>query len=91
MLEIQLEGVRVAMLHDAGPARGRVERLRARFPAAALVVFDHSHLPLHVTAAPGGLQIFEPGSPTERRRTPCRTMGVATVGAGEIVATHMEF
>lgn len=73
-LEVELGGRTVALLHDAGPAKGRLERLRARFPAADAVVFGHSHLPLHECA--GGFQIFNPGSPTERRRAPRRSMGL---------------
>ncbi|HYY45161.1 MAG TPA: metallophosphoesterase family protein, partial [Actinomycetota bacterium] len=30
--EMELDGVRVAMLHDSGPSRRRRERMRARFP-----------------------------------------------------------
>ena len=56
------------MIHDAGPAKGRLERLRARFPDADAVVFGHSHMPLHEER--DGFQIFNPGSPTERRRAP---------------------
>ena len=71
---------RLAMVHDAGPARGRLERLRRRFPDVDAVVFGHSHLPLH--EQDGGFQIFNPGSPTERRRAPTRTMGLAHAEAG---------
>jgi predicted phosphodiesterase len=53
-----------------------LERLRSRFPEADAVVFGHSHIPLHARA-PDGFQIFNPGSPTERRRSPHHTMGVA--------------
>jgi putative phosphoesterase len=76
-------GARIGMVHDAGPAHGRLERLRRRFDGAAdAVVFGHSHAPLH-EQAPDGFQIFNPGSPTERRRQPRHTMGVARVdGAG---------
>ncbi len=70
------------MIHDAGPRRGRLERLRAAFPRADAVVFGHSHMPLH--EADGGFQIFNPGSPTERRRAPNHMMGVAEVAAGAI-------
>jgi predicted phosphodiesterase len=45
------------------------------------VIFGHSHLPLHETAA-DGFQLFNPGSPTERRRAPWHTMGLATVQDG---------
>jgi uncharacterized protein len=68
------------MIHDAGPAAGRLARLRRRFPDADAVVFGHSHLPLLEEAE--GFAIFNPGSPTERRRAPRHTMGIATVRAG---------
>jgi uncharacterized protein len=74
MLEIELAGQVVAVVHDAGAARGRLARLRRRFPDAAAVVFGHSHLPLHEEE--DGFQIFNPGSPTERRRAPRPSMGL---------------
>ncbi len=73
-LEVELGGHTVAVLHDAGPTKGRLARLRARFPDADAVVFGHSHMPLHEQE--GGFQIFNPGSPTERRRAPCPSMGL---------------
>jgi putative phosphoesterase len=79
---VEAEGARLAMVHDAGPARGRLERLRRRFPDADGVVFGHSHLPLHVRRQ--GFQIFNPGSPTERRRAPVRSMGLARVERGRL-------
>ena len=75
-------GARIALVHDAGPARGRVERMRRRFPDADAVVFGHSHIPLHVVD--GGFQLFNPGSPTDRRRQPRHTMGRATAEDGAI-------
>src|SRR3954452_10897325 len=69
---------RIAMVHDAGPASGRLERMRARFPDADAVVFGHSHIPLHEERR--GFHIFNPGSPTDRRRQPGHTMGLAEVG-----------
>jgi predicted phosphodiesterase len=81
--EVQADGARIALMHDAGPATGRLARLKRRFPDADAVVFGHSHLPLHQTA-PDGFQIFNPGSPTERRRAPSHTMGLAHVGDGTL-------
>ena len=76
---VEADGARIAMLHDAGPRAGRLERMRRRFgDRAEIVVFGHSHLPLH-EEAPDGFQIFNPGSPTERRRAPAHTMGRITV------------
>jgi putative phosphoesterase len=73
-------GARIAMLHDAGPADGRLGRMRARFPDADAVVFGHSHIPLHERDEATGFQIFNPGSPTDRRRQPTHTMGQARIG-----------
>jgi uncharacterized protein len=76
-------GARVAVVHDAGPSRARLARLRARFPTAQAVIFGHSHLPLH-ERSDDGFQIFNPGSPTERRRSPVHTMGMAHVVNGGV-------
>jgi len=76
---VEVEDARIAMVHDAGPASGRLGRMRARFGEVAdAVVFGHSHLPLH-EREPGGFQIFNPGSPTERRRARAHTMGLLRV------------
>ena len=86
-LSVDIDGVTVAMLHDAGPAKGRLDRLRARFPDAAAVVFGHSHIPLHEER--DGFHIFNPGSPTDRRRQPRHTMGVAEVSRGTVAFRHL--
>jgi uncharacterized protein len=75
-------GAKIAMVHDAGPAAGRLERMRARFPEADALVFGHSHIPLHEER--DGFQIFNPGSPTDRRAQPRHTMGIAEVDDGRI-------
>lgn len=68
----------IVVVHDAGPAPGRLRRMRKRFPDADAVIFGHSHIALH-ERAPDGFQIFNPGSPTERRRAAHHTMGIVTV------------
>jgi uncharacterized protein len=77
------DGPKLAVVHDAGPRTGRLERLRLRFPEADAVVFGHSHLPLHEQR--DWFQIFNPGSPTERRRAPHHSMGLARVEHGALV------
>ena len=80
---VEAAGARIAMVHDGGPAAGRLERLRQAYGERAdAVVFGHSHLPLHEES--GGFQIFNPGSPTERRRAPRHTMGIARVEDGAV-------
>jgi putative phosphoesterase len=80
---VTVDGATIALTHDAGPAKGRLARMRRRFPDADAVVFGHSHIPLHERAE-DGFQIFNPGSPTERRRSPAHTMGIAQVNGGRV-------
>jgi len=91
-LTLGLESGRtLAVVHDAGPARGRLARLRGRFPEADAVVFGHSHLPLHEEGEGelAGFQIFNPGSPTERRRAPRPSMGLLEAGPGGLRFEHV--
>jgi uncharacterized protein len=85
---VELDGARIAILHDSGPASGRLERMRRRFPDADAVVFGHSHLPLLESSR--GFTIFNPGSPTERRRAPVHTMGEAVVADGRVEFSLIE-
>jgi uncharacterized protein len=84
---VEIAGVRLGVVHDAGPARGRLGRLRRHLPDTDAAIFGHSHLPLHERE--GDFQIFNPGSPTERRRAPHRSMGLATVEASQIRFEHV--
>jgi putative phosphoesterase len=80
---IPADNHRLAIVHDAGAAAGRLRRMRARFGTADAVIFGHSHIPLHEWA-PDGFQIFNPGSPTDRRRQPRHTMGLCQVRGGRL-------
>jgi putative phosphoesterase len=84
---VEVGGVRIGVIHDAGPRRGRLARMRREFPDADAVIFGHSHLPL--LEAEEGFQIFNPGSPTERRGAPARAMGIAEVERSEIRFRHL--
>ena len=81
-LELVLEGVRIGMVHAPGPALRRFAALRFAFPSCDAVIFGHTHIPEH--AELDGFQIFNPGSPTERRRAPAHTMGIATIAGGRV-------
>lgn len=87
--EVEVAGVRVAMVHDSGAAKGRTARLRRRFPHADVVVFGHSHIPWRERTADGQLH-FNPGSPTERRRQPHHTVGVLVLADGRVVDDRIE-
>lgn len=86
-LQVEVGGRTIAVVHDAGPAKGRLTRMRTRFPGADAVVFGHSHLPLHEEE--GGFQIFNPGSPTERRRAPRHSMGLLHPSAAGLRFEHL--
>jgi putative phosphoesterase len=80
--ELDLDGLSVALVHDSGAASGRLARMRRTFPGAGLVVFGHSHIPLDESGA--DLRIFNPGSPTDRRRQPHGTLGLLTINSGRL-------
>ncbi len=85
--EFEVDGLRIAMIHDAGPAARRTARMRRRFPAADLVVFGHSHIPMDQTG--DGVRIFNPGSPTDRRRRPHGTIGLLRVEGGRVIEAQI--
>jgi putative phosphoesterase len=82
-VHLELAGVRFAMVHETGPARGREQRCAERFPEADVLVFGHSHIPWDTTAA-NGLRLLNPGSPTDRRRQPACTYMTAEVADGVV-------
>jgi putative phosphoesterase len=83
-LEFDVAGVRIGLVHDGGPRAGRIGRLQRDFPAAAAVIFGHSHIPLLERDPATDFQIFNPGSPSDKRRQPAFTMGWAEVRGAEI-------
>ncbi len=85
LLHLELAGVAVGMIHDAGPSLGRARRMQRRFPEAAVVVFGHSHVPYDDLGA-DGQRLFNPGSPTLRRRQPHHTIGELLLDDGRVAA-----
>lgn len=83
-----LGGARIAMVHDAGARQGRGTRVRRWFPDADLVVYGHSHEPF--AGFDAGMRLFNPGSPTQRRRQPFTTYGVVEITDGKVIRTIIE-
>ncbi|MEU4258130.1 metallophosphoesterase family protein [Streptomyces fradiae] len=84
----ELAGLRLAVVHETGPAAGRERRCAERFPDADLLVFGHSHIPWD-SVADGRLRLLNPGSPTDRRRQPHRTYMTATVTGGRLARVRL--
>jgi uncharacterized protein len=74
---VEVEGARIGMVHIAGPAAGREDRLASEFSGCAGVIYGHTHVP--VVGRHGDVWILNPGSPTERRRAPFHAMLVLEV------------
>ncbi len=87
-LELELSGVRIAMIHDSGARAGREGRMVRRFPEAQVVVFGHSHDPL-VHPVPGGPLLVNPGSPTQRRRQPVHTVAWLELAGGQVAQAEI--
>ena len=87
--EFAIDGVNFAMIHDSGAATGRMARMRKRFPVADCVIFGHSHIPMNEVNDDKTLRLFNPGSPTDKRRQPHRTMGFITVTAGQLTKAEI--
>ncbi len=75
---IEVAGCRIGLLHGHGPGRTH-PTLRAlqAFPAAHCVVFGHTHVPYN--GRHGQTLLFNPGSPTDRRRMPRCSYGILHV------------
>jgi putative phosphoesterase len=86
-VRLTLNGLSIGMIHDSGQAAGRTGRMRKLFPEAGLVVFGHSHIPMDRTG--DGVRIFNPGSPTDRRRQPHGTLGTLDIDDGRLVEARI--
>ncbi|MFC8299420.1 metallophosphoesterase family protein [Micromonospora orduensis] len=85
---VDLDGLRVAVVHETGPRTGREQRCAARYPDVDLLVFGHSHIPWD-TEAPGGLRLLNPGSPTDRRAQPHATYLEAEITDGRLTGVRL--
>jgi putative phosphoesterase len=81
-LVVEAGGARIGMLHIPGPAAGRAARLAEKFRGCDAVVYGHTHSP--EATQYGGVWILNPGSPTERRRAPNRSLLTLEIAGGAI-------
>jgi len=85
---VELDGLRVAVVHETGGRERRESRCARLFPDADVLVFGHSHIPWDTTAETG-LRLLNPGSPTDRRRQPVATYMTARVEDGALVDVRL--
>ena len=81
-ITLTLGGARIGMVHDSGPSSGRRNRMKKAFPDCRVVVFGHSHIPINEDL--DGLLLFNPGSPTWKRRAPFPSMGILWIENGDV-------
>jgi len=79
---VEVGGMRIGLVHDAGPRAGREARLAARFEDCEAVVYGHTHIPQVERFQ--HLWVLNPGSPTERRGAPVHSMLVLQVKGARI-------
>lgn len=79
----ELDGVRLAVVHETGGAKGREQRCAAAFPDTDVLVFGHSHIPWD-SVTDSGLRLLNPGSPTDRRKQPECTYLTARIRRGKL-------
>jgi putative phosphoesterase len=84
----ELDGVRLAVVHETGGREGRERRCAQQFPDADVLVFGHSHIPWDTTAETG-LRLLNPGSPTDRRRQPVATYMTARIERGRLADVEL--
>jgi putative phosphoesterase len=78
---VEVEGVRIGLVHVPGPAVGRAERLVEAFPRCAAIVYGHTHVP--EVSRLGEVLVLNPGSPTERRGAPVHSMLMLEIDSTE--------
>ena len=80
---VAVEGVKIGLIHGHGPDRSKTpERALGAFTDVQCVVFGHTHAPM--CERRGGVLLFNPGSPSERRGQPQYSYGILIVDDGRV-------
>lgn len=77
---IEIEGYTIGITHGEGTYGGIFQRVKRTFSGEKvdIVIFGHSHMPFK--AMDEGILYFNPGSPTNRRKSPKYSYGEITLG-----------
>ncbi len=88
---VQIEKVKVGIVHGHGPGRREETETRAIRSFASnevdVIVFGHTHIPLKKTKE--GILLFNPGSLTDKRRAGCCTFGILKIEGRRLFAEHV--
>lgn len=74
------EGVKIGVIHGDGIRKTTEQRALEAFADddVDIIVFGHSHIP--VMRESGGVTLFNPGSPTDKRQQPQYSFGLLEIG-----------
>ncbi|SFE87969.1 metallophosphoesterase family protein [Alteribacillus iranensis] len=87
---IEREGWRIGLIHGHGEKKTTEKRVTEAFEGEKLdmIIFGHSHLPL--LRYSGKTMLFNPGSPTDKRRLPYYSFGILEFN-NQLKAEHIFF
>lgn len=89
---IECEALRIGLIHgDSGKGKSTPERAFMAFKDVPvnLIVFGHSHSPFMEWR--DGILMFNPGSPTDKRRELQYSLGILDIQQGQLKARHLYF
>ena len=89
---IECENIRIGLIHgDSGKGKSTQERAYLAFKDSSVdvIVFGHSHTPFMEWR--DGILMFNPGSPTDKRRELQYSFGILDIQQGQIKAKHLYF
>lgn len=89
---VECEAFRIGVIHgDSGKGKSTQERAFLAFKDTSvdLIIFGHSHTPFMEWR--DGILLFNPGSPTDKRREPQYSFGLLDIKHGQVEAKHLYF
>lgn len=89
-LILRLNGFSIGVVHGHGKGKTTEKRALDAFinDKVDCIIFGHSHIPSLENK--GGILLFNPGSPTDKRREPAYSYGILTIGS-HLQAEHVYF
>lgn len=89
---IECESLKIGIIHgNVGKGKSTPERAFNAFEDSPvdLIIFGHSHVPFMEWR--NGILLFNPGSPTDKRRERHYSLGLLNIQQGQVNARHLYF